>query len=517
MSKNQSYQNHSYANNDTSNQSYYPPPNNYPPPQGYPPPQQSYYSEQPPSYPPPQNNSEKYVKNSPFRDVWAAILYLASLIIFAVLSYFSLRNLHIESSGSDENLTSSNSIVLLTVSAVVGFILSIIYLFMMKLFGGTLIVISFWFSVLVLAGLGAYFIFTGVLFAGIISLIFAGIYGFLWFSWRKRIPFAKIMLSTVLSIIQKFPATLGVSILFLCVQLLFLLWWILTFVGAFEWLKEYSTCSDTKNRRGQETQRCINGPLIALSVYMLFFLYWTNQMLSDVVHVTVSGTFATFYFFEGSPSGYPTNSPTLSSFKRAVTTSYGSICFGSLIIAIVRTIRAILHMVASSEDDGCGAFAAICASICLGFIEGMIQYFNHYAFTQVAIYGKSYIQSAKDTWTLIKDRGIEAIINDDLIDNVLFLGAFLIGGICALVGYIYLVITDPAYNADGSYTPILVIGSFIVGIALFLLVAETIRSGTATTFVCLAEDPQALQRTQPELFNKIQQTYPQIIYSVHHA
>lgn len=33
----------------------------------------------------------------------------------------------------------------------------------------------------------------------------------------------------------------------------------------------------------------------------------------------------------------------------------------------------------------------------------------------IALYGKSYIAAAKDTWSLIKDRGIDALINDSLV------------------------------------------------------------------------------------------------------
>ena len=32
-----------------------------------------------------------------------------------------------------------------------------------------------------------------------------------------------------------------------------------------------------------------------------------------------------------------------------------------------------------------------------------------------ALYGKPYIQSAKDTWRLFKDRGIDALVNDSLV------------------------------------------------------------------------------------------------------
>ena len=33
----------------------------------------------------------------------------------------------------------------------------------------------------------------------------------------------------------------------------------------------------------------------------------------------------------------------------------------------------------------------------------------------VALYGKPYIQAAKDTWALFRDRGIDALVNDSLV------------------------------------------------------------------------------------------------------
>ena len=51
----------------------------------------------------------------------------------------------------------------------------------------------------------------------------------------------------------------------------------------------------------------------------------------------------------------------------------------------------------------------------------------------------------------------------------------------------------------------------VTGSAEFGIVAEVINSGVATIFVCLAEDPYALQRTQPELFQKVVEVYPQVM------
>lgn len=122
---------------------------------------------------------------------------------------------------------------------------------------------------------------------------------------------------------------------------------------------------------------------------------------------------------------------------RATTTSFGSICLGSLLVAILQTIRAILRSLKRSERGN----LLVCLAECLvGCIEHLLQYFNIYAFAQVAIYGKSYCQAAKDTWSLISSHGIQAIINDDLISGVLTMGVFvggcICGGVAAAVGYL---------------------------------------------------------------------------------
>jgi hypothetical protein len=121
---------------------------------------------------------------------------------------------------------------------------------------------------------------------------------------------------------------------------------------------------------------------------------------------------------------------------RATTTSFGSICLGSLLVAILQTIRTLLRSLRRESDN----LIACLAECLIGCIENLLQYFNIYAFAQVAIYGKSYCQAAKDTWHLISSHGIKAIINDDLISGVLTMGVFvggcICGGVAAAVGYV---------------------------------------------------------------------------------
>ena len=60
-----------------------------------------------------------------------------------------------------------------------------------------------------------------------------------------------------------------------------------------------------------------------------------------MVHVTSAGTLSTWYFLF--PNSMPEN-PTMKAAKRAATTSFGSICLGSLIIAIIKAIRALVSL-----------------------------------------------------------------------------------------------------------------------------------------------------------------------------
>ncbi|KAJ2833471.1 putative choline transporter, neither null mutation nor overexpression affects choline transport [Coemansia furcata] len=119
-----------------------------------------------------------------------------------------------------------------------------------------------------------------------------------------------------------------------------------------------------------------------------------------------------------------------------------------------------------------------------------------------------------DTWTLIKDRGVDAVINDSLIGNVLQMGSFLCAAVVALIAWLYITITKPEYNNTGSYTAPIILSAFIIAMSMFTVLLKCIDSGAATTFVCLAEDPEAMQRNNPELYHMVREAYPNVVHGV---
>lgn len=206
--------------------------------------------------------------------------------------------------------------------------------------------------------------------------------------------------------------------------------------------------------------------------------------------------------------------PTLSSAKRALTTSFGPVAFGSLIIAIIRTVRYLLHQAARE-----GSMAAAIASCLLGCIESLVEYFNSYAYVHVALYGKPFCEAAKDTFRLIKSHGIDAIINDSLVSTVLTMGALVTGVIAGTLTYgfgtLMINATNPAQNSPAwMYLSLVSVLAFLIGFIIMAIVTMVVDSGVQTTFVCLAEDPAALARTKRELYEKFKEVYPQIAWRV---
>lgn len=101
---------------------------------------------------------------------------------------------------------------------------------------------------------------------------------------------------------------------------------------------------------------------------------------------------------------------------------------------------------------------------------------------------------------LIKDRGIDALVNECLIGPVFTMGSTFVAYACALMGYLYLVFTDPAYNADGDFTPVVIAFAFLIGLQITNCFTTPLSSGIDTIFVAMAWDPEALMREHPELY-----------------
>lgn len=286
---------------------------------------------------------------------------------------------------------------------------------------------------------------------------------------RDRVEFSAHLLATVASLTRQYPGTIYVAVGSAAALML----WTLVWVTAVSYTSQF------------EAQASV-------LVLLLLSFMWVTQLLRAVVNATVAGTVASWYFL--SPHVPPR--PTARALQRALTTSFGSLCLGALLAASLKTMRAAAKGISSRSAVPAGIRS--CALCVLGFLDVLTRFVNELAYTQVAMYGKTFSRASRDTWTLlVHHSGVDALVQRELISTALTLSAVLSGLVCSLVCGVW------ARSALGEEQPQwwqAVVASFVIGYASVSLVSVTVESGTNALFVCYAEDPSPLAAISTDLY-----------------
>ena len=113
---------------------------------------------------------------------------------------------------------------------------------------------------------------------------------------------------------------------------------------------------------------------------------WTCAVLSNVVHCTSASCVANWWYREE-----PSKTIVKKSFKRSLTSLLGSICLGSLLLALIRKTRLLLEflirrievaegLVPSAAVSALQRYVLNCLRLVLGGMDWLLEYFNKYAF-----------------------------------------------------------------------------------------------------------------------------------------
>ncbi|RQM31129.1 hypothetical protein B5M09_009911 [Aphanomyces astaci] len=110
-----------------------------------------------------------------------------------------------------------------------------------------------------------------------------------------------------------------------------------------------------------------------------------------------------------------------------MTTSFGSICMGSLLVAI---LEALESMAKEARKKGNGV--ACVAECILNMLRGILEYINRWAFVYVGMYGFPFAHAGKAVYGLFQTRGLSAIVNDDLIGAAMGSLSLACGTLCLI-------------------------------------------------------------------------------------
>jgi hypothetical protein len=446
-----------------------------------------------------------------YNDLWAGILLILVFAGFVVVSGLALQGYSankgnagdgIYGNPNDFSLNTSTVILFMFVLAV-AFVLSYAYVWMARLFPKQFIWVTGILNVCWAIGTAIFYLWRKYWSAGIVFLIFGLFMAFCFWTWISRIPFSALMLKTAIDVSKNYGHVYLTSLIGGIIATAFGAWYSITLVGIYI---KYQPANDNPSCAGGG---CSQGKVIGLIAFITFAMYWFSEWIKNTIHTTIAGVYGSWYF---DPHNFPKDA-TRASAKRALTYSFGSIALGSLLVAIVQFLRQICNAARNQEaaDGSMIGYALFCCVSCLlGLLEWAVEFLNRYAFCHIALYGKAYFAAAKDTWKMIKDRGMDALINDCLIGPVLSFGALFIAYACALLAYLYLYFTDPAYNNNGQYTAVVLAFSFLIGFQIANIFTTPISSGIETIFVAAGWDPAVMWRDHPELYNEMVRVYPKV-------
>jgi hypothetical protein len=337
---------------------------------------------------------------------FAGFVAISGLAIHGYTKGFDGHGIYDDINGFSLN---SNTIILFAFCLVIAFVFSYAYVWLARLFPKQFIWITGILNLCWALGTAIYYLIKGYWSAGIVFLLFAVFLIFAFWTWIGRIPFSALMLKTSIDVSKKYGHVYIVSLIGGLLATAFAAWFSVTLVAiyvSYEPSPDNPRCSVSGNN-------CSHGKVIGLVVYVTFAMFWISEWLKNTIHTTIAGVYGAWYF---SPHNFPKKA-TRGAAKRALTYSFGSICLGSLIVAFIQFLKQVCSVARSQGASQGGAagwvvYAIFCVLTCLiSIIEWALNFVNRYAFCHIALYGKAYVASAKDTWRMIKDRGIDALVN----------------------------------------------------------------------------------------------------------
>lgn len=285
-----------------------------------------------------------------FRDVFWGILFVAHLVAILVLIAVGMSSVDLSAGGGYAQI-----LFLVTVTGLTAVVLSTAALSFMMQNTETLVQMALIFSVLSSLAIGVVGFVMGSVLLGCLGL-FSFLVGICYARvvWH-RIPFAAANLRTALTAVR---ANLGVVVLSYLMLALAFGWTMLWFLGVGSSLQANN-----------------------LAVVFLLFVsyYWVHEVLQNTMQVTTAGVIGTWWFVTEEANSFCSKAVG-DSFFRAITYSFGSICLGSFLVALVKALRSLEYYTRDNEDF---QFLSCIIQCLLGCIESILEEINKWAYVYV--------------------------------------------------------------------------------------------------------------------------------------
>ncbi|CAH0493397.1 unnamed protein product [Peronospora farinosa] len=255
-------------------------------------------------------------------------------------------------------------------------------------------------------------------------------------------------------------------------------------------------------------------------IYLVFHFYWMSNVFKNIITIVASGTTMIWYYHNESTEISPdvvcenvADHDTLSDdttgetqeqngehldrkvvlhyVRCALSSSFGSICIGSLLCPLAHVVWNALRWARRDESVLSQRFISLRSER----VEHFIRTYHKYSFVHIAGYNKPYYVAAHDAWKLIEHHGVEAIVDDDLTSRILLLGGNGWAGVMSAL-------TASALRGASSHAIFFTLASFTLCYTTISLATQVTAAVIKTLFVCFAENPERLSQLHPLIYHR---------------
>jgi len=417
-----------------------------------------------------------------FRDPIWAIAFLVHLAGMLFLIFANIANAEGGGGGDAASYTGIYTLIAIAAAVSIGFSTGSIAL--MTRYPTEMVKAGLIFSVVLMGAVALSLILAGGMFGIIFGIFMFGITIYYVKIVWQRIPFAAINLKTALSAVK---SNMGLGVIAYLIMGAAFAW-----TGF--WLAGMATTLQTSDG--------------GVTFLLLVSYYWTFEVLCNTLHVTTAGTVGTWWFVPGEAAGF-WSTALRDSFSRATTYSFGSICLGSLLVAVVQALEAMARQARQNED---GQILACILECILSCIRDIVEYFNKWAYVYVGLYGFGYIEAGKNVIQLFQQKGWSVIITDDINARVMLMMQLGVGALTGLVGMLVALADQNLLANIGIEDGVGIVAFFIcfvVGLVFSGILMSVVGSSVNTVIVCFAESPAEFEANHPDLSREMRSAWMQ--------
>lgn len=225
--------------------------------------------------------------------------------------------------------------------------------------------------------------------------------------------------------------------------------------------------------------------------YFIFATLWCNALIQAIGTFVVASACCMWYYNHGANSEL--DSPVLRSFKMAIRYHFGSLAFGSFILAVVQFLQVMLEIFkkqaesTGADQNKCFEYVINCLRCCMACVERIVKFLNETAYIQIALRGKNFCGAAKDGFEIVWSNGMRYLIVAGVGALMAFVGKVMIA-VGSTAGFYVLVTFVPSIK-DNILEPLyLLMIIFIISFTIASLFMGIYSLAIDTLLACFIVD-----------------------------